>query len=56
MLISKQWVKLCSVNTSRKLPDDMKTEYTDLIQKMLTKTIYDRLDNNDEEPDVTYDC
>jgi len=38
----------------RKLPDDMKTEYTDLIQKMLTKTIYDRLDNNDEEPDVKY--
>ena len=39
---------------ARKLPDDMKTEYTDLIQKMLTKTIYDRLDNNEEEPDVTY--
>ena len=39
---------------ARKLPDDMKEVYTDLIQKMLTKTIYDRLDNNEEEPDVTY--
>ena len=26
---------------ARKLPDDMKEVYTDLIQKMLTKTIYD---------------
>ena len=41
---------------ARKLPDDMKEVYTDLIQKMLTKTIYDRLDNDEEEPDVTYDC
>ena len=39
---------------ARKLPDDMKEVYTDLIQKMLTKTIYDRLDNDEEEPDVTY--
>ena len=39
---------------ARKLPDDMKEVYTDLIQKMLTKTIYDRLDNDLEEPDVTY--
>ena len=39
---------------ARKLPDDMKEVYTDLIQKMLTKTIYDRLDNDEEEPDVIY--
>ena len=39
---------------ARKLPDDMKEVYTDLIQKMLTKTIYDRLDNDEEEPDGTY--
>ena len=39
---------------ARKLPDDMKEVYTDLIQKMLTKTIYDRLDNDEDEPDVTY--
>ena len=39
---------------ARKLPDDMKEVYTDLIQKMLTQTIYDRLDNDEEEPDVTY--
>ena len=39
---------------ARKLPDGMKEVYTDLIQKMLTKTIYDRLDNDEEEPDVTY--
>ena len=39
---------------ARKLPDDMKEVYTDLIQKMLTKTIYDRLDNDEEEPEVTY--
>ncbi len=39
---------------ARKLPDDLKEVYTDLIKKMLTKTIYDRLDNDEEEPDVTY--
>ena len=39
---------------ARKLPDDMKEVYTNLIQKMLTKTIYDRLDNDEDEPDVTY--
>jgi len=39
---------------ARKLPDDMKEVYTDLVKKMLTKTIYDRLDNDEEEPDVTY--
>ena len=39
---------------ARKLPDDMKEVYTDLIQKMLTKTIYDRLDNDEEETEVTY--
>ena len=39
---------------ARKLPDDMKERYTDLIQKMLTKTIYDRLDNDEGETDVTY--
>lgn len=39
---------------ARKLPDDMKEQYTDLIQKMLTKTIYDRLDNDEGETDVTY--
>ena len=39
---------------ARKLPDDMKEVYTSLIQKMLTKTIYDRLDNDEDEPDVTY--
>ena len=39
---------------ARKLPDDMKEVYTDLIQKMLTKTIYERLDNDEEEPDVIY--
>ena len=39
---------------ARKLPDDMKEVYTNLIQKMLTKTIYDRLDNDEEDPDVTY--
>tara|TARA_Y100000591_G_scaffold298392_1_gene290153 strand:+ start:630 stop:1253 length:624 start_codon:yes stop_codon:yes gene_type:complete len=39
---------------ARKLPDDMKEVYIDLIQKMLTKTIYDRLDNDDDEPDITY--
>ena len=39
---------------ARKLPDDMKEVYTDLIQKMLTKTIYDRLDNDEDDPDVTY--
>lgn len=39
---------------ARKLPDDMKEVYTNLIQKMLTQTIYDRLDNDEEDPDVTY--
>ena len=39
---------------ARKLPDDMKEVYTSLVKKMLTKTIYDRLDNDEEEPDVTY--
>ena len=39
---------------ARKLPDDMKDVYTNLIQKMLTQTIYDRLDNDEEDPDVTY--
>ena len=39
---------------ARKLPDDMKEVYTNLIQKMLTKTIYERLDNDEEEPDVIY--
>ena len=39
---------------ARKLPDDMKEVYTSLIQKMLTRTIYDRLDNDEDEPDVTY--
>ena len=39
---------------ARKLPEDMKEVYTDLVKKMLTKTIYDRLDNDKEEPDVTY--
>ena len=39
---------------ARKLPDDMKEVYTDLVKKMLTKTIYDRLDNDEEEQDVTY--
>ena len=38
---------------ARKLPDGMKEVYTDLIQKMLTKTIYDRLDNDEEEPGAT---
>ena len=39
---------------ARKLPEDMKEVYTDLVKKMLTKTIYDRLDNDKEEPDITY--
>ena len=39
---------------ARKLPEDMKEVYTDLVKKMLTKTIYDRLDNDEGEQDVTY--
>ena len=40
---------------ARKLPDDMK-EVIPILSKMLTKTIYDRLDNDEDEPDVTRDC
>ena len=39
---------------SRKLAEDMKEEYTNLIQKMLTKTIYDRLDSDGDEVDAAY--